>query len=193
MVRDNNVNVQVYSSCNCNCEFCNFTDRKSHKIDPQYVLKYLRENPSVNYVLLTGGEPTFAIEECCEIIKGINLEDKRVILQTNGWWGDNQKVKEFIKTNPPSCVHLSVDQEKQKKISLEVVKKAYNFLLENNIQVFVVNHHYEDKEDEFEYYKTHFPNLKYGRIISDEETDTDCGVALLATNQIGTLDIKGWR
>ena len=107
--------------------------------------------------------------------------------------GDNDYIKDVIRANPPTCVHLSVDSEKQKIISLETVMKAYEFLVKSNIQVFVVNHHEETNESEFEYYKAIFPDIKYGRIVKDNGQEADCGVALLATNTVGRLNIKGWR
>lgn len=188
-----NLNIQVFSSCNCQCAFCNFTDKCKNKIDSAFVKEYLAKHPEINYILLTGGEPTFAIKECSEILKGLDLTKKRVVLQTNGWWGNNDEIKKAIKDTPPSCVHLSVDSEKQKIIPLDIVQKAYDFLLKNNIQTFVVNHHEATNENEFEYYSSIFPDIKYGRIIKDDgETRGDCGIALLATNKIGHLDIKGW-
>ena len=192
-MRENNVNVQVYSSCNCSCNFCGFTDKCHNKIDPEFVINYINEHPNINLILLTGGEPTFAINECAKIIQGLDVSEKKVVLQTNGWWGNNDDIKQVIKDNPPTCVHLSVDSEKQKVVKVETAIKAYEFLIENNIQVFVVNHHEETNEAEFEYYKTLFPNIKYGRIVKDNGQETDCGVALLATNTVGRLDIKGWR
>lgn len=192
-MRENNVNIQVYSSCNCSCNFCNFTDKCHNKINPDFVLNYIKEHPNINLILLTGGEPTLAIDEYSKIIRGLDLNEKRVILQTNGWWGENEDIKQIIKNNPPSCVHLSVDSEKQKIIPLETVIKAYDFLVENNIQVFVVNHHEETNEKEFEYYKTLFPDIKYGRIVKDDGQETDCGVALTSTNKIGRLNIRGWE
>lgn len=193
MIKKNNLNIQVFSSCNCDCKFCNFTDKCHNKIDPNFAIDYVKNNPSIRLVLLTGGEPTFAIEECGEIIKNLKSDRVRIILQTNGWWGDNDKVKEVLRSNPPTSVHLSVDSEKQKIIDLEVVKKAVKFLEEIGVETFIVNHHEEDNEEEFEYYKTIFPNIKYGSITHDDGKPSDCGPALLATNQEGTLDIKGWR
>ena len=70
---NNNINIQLYSSCNCSCNFCNFTDTKHCKINPEFVINYLKENPQITKVLLTGGEPTLAIEEYIEIIKNIDI------------------------------------------------------------------------------------------------------------------------
>jgi len=189
----NNVNVQVYTSCNCDCKFCHFADRNNIKINPQFVLDYLNENGHVIDVVLTGGEPTFAIDECVEIIKGLKETNRVVTLQTNGWWGENEKIKTALKENPPSIVHLSVDNEKQKTIPIETVLKAHRFLVENGIKTFVVNHTLRDDNDEHNYYKSLFDDLKYGRIVYDNGTDlNDCGVALLAVNKVGRLNIKGW-
>ena len=191
-MRENNVNVQVYSSCNCGCKFCNFTDKKHNKINPEFVLEYIKEHDNITTILLTGGEPTFAIDECVAIIKGLSLTDKTVILQTNGWWGDSDEIKEKIKMSPPSCVHLSVDNEKQKIIPIETVLNAYNFLVDNNIRVIVINHY--EIEEEYLMYTTQIPVVERGYICYKTDDNLyDCGTALLATNEIGKLDINGWR
>lgn len=189
---NNNLNVQIYSSCNCKCSFCNFTDSCYNKINPQFVLDYIKNNPNITYILLTGGEPTFAIEEYKQIIQGLEDFEGKVTLQTNGWWGNNDKIKDIIKNYPPITVHVSVDYEKQKHIPLDTVKEAVKFLQDNNITVTVVNH--TEDEDEHNFYKQHFTNLKQGYIIVDNNIDLhDCGEALLATNKIGRLNIKGWN
>lgn len=189
-MRENNVNVQVYSSCNCDCNFCMFKDTLFNRINPDFVLNYLKEHPEVDYIVLTGGEPTFAIEECSQIIQGIDNETKTVVLQTNGWWGNNNKVKDVLKANPPSRVHLSVDSEKQKLVSIDTVLAAFEFLSENNIPVSVVNHTTDNNE--FGYYSAIFEDLHYGKILTDDGNLYDCGTALLATNKVSTLNIKGW-
>lgn len=187
----NNINIQLYSSCNCDCSFCHFKDKLYNKIDPKFVLDYLDKNEEINYIVLTGGEPTLAIDEYIQIVKGIDQTKKRVILQTNGWWGNNETIKNAIKNNPPSIVHLSADSEKQKIINLSVVVAAYNFLKENNIIVYVVDH--TTSEDEYNTYKSIFPEIKLGDIIYDNDEDLhDCGIALLANNTVGNLNIKGW-
>lgn len=188
---NNNINVQLYSSCNCSCNFCNFTDTKHCKINPEFVINYLKNNPHITKILLTGGEPTLAIDEYAEIIRDINTQNKNVILQTNGWWGDNENIKAILKQYPPTLVHLSVDYEKQKFIPIETVINAYTFLIQNKIEVAIVNHHIYDEE--FEYYKTIFPKVINGRICIDDGINLhDCGTALLANNTIGKLNIKGW-
>lgn len=187
----NNINIQVYSSCNCNCSFCKFTDSCHQKINPEYVLNYINKHPEINTILLTGGEPTFAIEEYKEIMEGLDIKEKKVVLQTNGWWGDSEYVKQIIKDNPPTIVHLSVDYEKQKFIPIETALKSYEFLNENNIETAVVNHHNQDEE--FGYYKSTFPRVVNGRICVDDGVNLyDCGTALLADNTEGVLNIKGW-
>jgi organic radical activating enzyme len=191
-MRENNLNIQVFSSCNCSCKFCNFTDKCYNKIDSTFVLNYINEHPNINYILLTGGEPTLAIEECSEIIKGLNSNEKTIVLQTNGWWGNNEKIKEQLLINPPSCVHLSVDYEKQKIIPIETVVNAYNFLVDNNIEVIVINHY--EHEEEFLAYQKIIPSVERGYICyKTDDNEYDCGIALLATNEIGKLNIDGWR
>lgn len=190
-MRENNVNVQVYSSCNCSCKFCSFTDKKHNKIDPDFVLNYIHERPNINFILLTGGEPTFAIDVYAKIIQGLDIKEKTVVLQTNGWWGNNDNIKQIIKDNPPTCVHLSVDSEKQKIIPLETVKTAYDFLIENNIQVTVINHC--ENEEEYLMYTLSIPTVERGQICYKTDDNTyECGTALLATNTVGKLNIEGW-
>lgn len=190
-MRENNLNIQVYSSCNCNCSFCNLKDKRANKIDAKFVVEYVNNHPNINYILLTGGEPTFALDEYIEIIKGISSESRTIVLQTNGWWGENEKVKSAIKNFPPSCVHLSFDYEKQKNIPIEIAIKAYNFLLENNIQAFAVNH--TESEEEYLYYESLIPEINKGSICKPEDGDWDCGTALLANNKVGGVNIYGWR
>ena len=187
----NSINIQLYSSCNCNCSFCHFTDKMYKKINPQFVLDYLNQHDDINYIVITGGEPTLAIDEYRTIINGIDKTKKRIILQTNGWWGNNESIKEVIKKNPPSIVHLSVDSEKQNIININNVINAYNFLNENGIITYVINH--TNNDEEFKTYLGIFPDLKRGNIVYDNGSDLyDCGTALLANNTIGKLNIKGW-
>lgn len=188
---ENNINVQVYSSCNCDCSFCHFKDKAYKKINPQFVLDYLNAHDNIDYIVLTGGEPTFALDEYKAIVNGIDKTKKRVILQTNGWWGNNETVKNAIKQYPPSVVHLSADSEKQKIISLNTLMEAYNFLKENGIITYVVDHTTND--DEYNTYKSIFSELKRGDVIYDDNINLhDCGPALLANNTVGNLNIKGW-
>lgn len=187
---ENNINIQLYSSCNCICDFCLFKDKLYNKISPKFVLDYLEEHDNINYVVLTGGEPTFAIEEYKTIVE--SLKNKTIVLQTNGWWGNNEFVKDVIRNFPPTIVHLSVDKEKQKMISLSTVISAYNHLVKNNITTYVVNHTKDDYE--FLTYQKDFPEVVRGKIVCDDgNLSHDCGLALLADNTVGKLDIKGWR
>ena len=188
---ENNINIQLYSSCNCNCNFCHFKDTLFKKINPQFVLNYLSEHNEIDYIVLTGGEPTLAIDEYKTIVQGLSQTNKRIVLQTNGWWGNNETIKNVIKDYPPTIVHLSVDNEKQKIINLNTVMAAYNFLKENGIVTYVVDHTTSD--DEYNTYKSIFPELKRGDIIYDDNINLhDCGPALLANNTVGNLNIKGW-
>lgn len=184
------INIQLYSSCNCNCSFCRFKDKNFKKINPNFVLNFLKNHNEMDYIVITGGEPTFAIEEYCQIIDGLSNSNKTTVLQTNGWWGNNDKIKNEIKNHPPKIVHLSVDSEKQKYIDIEVVISAYNFLISNNIKTFVVNHHID--EAEYEYYKKIFPNIKYGKITPEEKIPKIIGPALLASNNISNVNTNGW-
>lgn len=191
-MRENNVNVQVYSSCNCSCKFCGFTDKCHNKIDPEFVLNYINKHPDIRKIVLTGGEPTLAIEECIKIIQGIDLNKRNVILQTNGWWGDNEYIKQLLKDNPPSCVHLSVDSEKQKIIPIEDIQKTLNFLIDNNITTVIINH--QENNQEYDYYEKIFPEVQPGKICTLEDgKDYDCGTALLVSNKVGILNIRGWQ
>ena len=191
-MRIGNVNIQLYSSCNCDCEFCHFKDRNFIKIDPKFVLDFLKKNKEITEVVITGGEPTFAIDEYVAIVKNIDKTKRHITLQTNGWWGNDDTIKEQIKLTPPSSVQLSVDKEKQRYIKLDVVKNAYKFLKENNIPVIIINH--TDSDSEYAKYKSVFSDVRRGRIIRDGTAEnTDCGVALLATNKIGRLNIEGWN
>ena len=105
--------------------------------------------------------------------------------------GNNENIKTILKQYPPTLVHLSVDYEKQKFIPIETVREAYTFLIQNNIDVAIVNHHIYDEE--FEYYKTIFPKVINGRICIDDGINLhDCGTALLANSTVGKLNIKGW-
>lgn len=186
----NNINIQVYSSCNCNCAFCNFKDKCYNQIDPLFVLDYLNKHPEKTYIVLTGGEPTFAIEAYTQIMQGIDKSNKTIVLQTNGWWGNNENIKSQIAANPPTKVHLSADVEKQKYVSIETVVKALEFLNEKEIPVIFINH--TNDENEYITYKERFPQIHRGIICEDDGKLYDCGDALLATNVISTLNIKGW-
>ena len=188
----NNINIQVYSSCNCDCSFCHFKDNKCNRINPDFVIDFLNNNLNYTKILLTGGEPTLAIKEYEKLIQGLVSPNRTLILQTNGWWGNNETIKNSIKVYPPSLVHLSVDSEKQKHIKLETAKNAYQFLIDNNIPVCVVNH--TSNQEEFNRYSKIFPNLIKGKICIDDGINLyDCGTALLADHTISNLNIKGWR
>lgn len=188
----NNVNIQLYSSCNCDCSFCSFKDKKHNKISPSFVLDFLDKNPHINYIVITGGEPTFAIDEYKEIVTKADLTQKKVVFQTNGWWADNDKIKEILKECPPSLVQISVDYEKQKIINIDTVIKSYRFLKENNIKVLVINH--TNDRNEYDYYANIFEDIARGVVcVFDGEHYYDCGTSLLATNEVGKFDILGWR
>lgn len=192
-MRTGNVNIQLYSSCNCDCEFCHFKDRNFIKIDPKFVLDFLKKNKEITEIVITGGEPTFAIDEYVAIVKNLDKNKRHITLQTNGWWGDNESIKEQIKLNPPSSVQLSVDEEKQKYIDIDVVRHALDFLKKNNIATILINHTNDDKE--FDKYKSLFgDDVRRGIIVeSGTPESTDCGIALLATNKVGRLNIEGWN
>lgn len=189
-MRDNVINVQVYSSCNCRCSFCSYKDDCSTRIDPEFVIQYVNEHPEIRRVVLTGGEPTLAIEECSKIIQALKSE-KTVIMQTNGWWGNNEKIKQIIKENPPTYFQISIDYEKQKAIDIDTIKKAIDFLNENYIRAVLINH--TASQQEHDYYETLFPEVQRGKICTIEDGECDCGPALLAINKVGKLNIYGWQ
>jgi MoaA/NifB/PqqE/SkfB family radical SAM enzyme len=188
-MREGNLNVQIYSSCNCSCDFCVFTDKKGTKINPDFVINYLNDHPDITYVLLTGGEPTFAMDVCQKILRDAP-KNIHYVIQTNGWWGNNDNIKRMFEETPPTEVHLSVDYEKQKNVPLETVVAAYEFLQTLPIVTNVVNH--TKSEEEFQHYKSIFPKIFRGKVLHDDGRLYDCGTALLATNEVSTLNIKGW-
>ena len=48
----NNLNIQVCSSCNCDCSFCHFKDKVFNKINPTFVTNYLKQlkKPVLNVI-----------------------------------------------------------------------------------------------------------------------------------------------
>ena len=188
-MRENNLNVQMFSSCNCNCSFCDFTDKCASKVDSKLVLDYIDEHPNIQYILLTGGEPTFNMDAYVDIVKHIDTKEKMIVLQTNGWWGNNVKIKQILREYPPTLIQVSVDSQKQKWVNLDTIKNAISFLKECSIRYVIINH--TNSYEEYSYYLDIFPEVREGKIVDINKVKANFGVAILANNQIGRLTEKG--
>lgn len=191
MKRPNVINIQLYSSCNCKCKWCTFTDDYKRSIDIEYVLDFLNNHDEIDKLIITGGEPTLAIDKYAELLISLDRSKYTITLQTNGWWGNDANIKNVLSKYRPDYIHLSIDSEKQKYIDIETAKNAYNFIISLNIPLLVVNH--TDNQEEFNYYKSIISDTKYGIICYDDKS-YDCGQCLCANNTYKEiLDMKGWN
>lgn len=129
-----NIGIVLTDDCNARCEMCCAgrpeLQANQHTLTPDeldLILGRIREQESITYVGLTGGEPMIhqdLVQQVCDYDFGRPIS---ISIKTNGSWGRNpQKAEDFLTRNKDTIKYLSFsyDEFHCRYISLDAIKNV---------------------------------------------------------------------
>lgn len=131
---------KITKRCNCACDCC--IENSGPDADPllmsdEIILEIFKQIRKEKFLInLQGGEPMLYPDKCTFIGDLAHKSGRQLTLVTNGFWGDDPELIEFVnKRLKPDFLLLSIDYWHQQKIPVEYINNIARTLREETLLV----------------------------------------------------------
>ena len=110
--------------CNIRCRICSRSCEAEENFTPESVWKKCCDDLAFKdyAICIAGGEPTLYVDRTLEVARYAKKKALYVILQTNGWWGRNDRVIEaLLSPGAIDVVNISTDKYHQEFLPRAVI------------------------------------------------------------------------